>query len=69
MRTPPGGSLAVDGRPDDGVIERVSDYHGQVRFPSGAARPAVGEQVAVVPNHACPVIDLYDSFVATLPFG
>jgi D-serine deaminase-like pyridoxal phosphate-dependent protein len=49
----------------DGVIERVSDYHGQVRFPDGAARPHVGEVVAVVPNHACPVIDLYDSFVAT----
>ena len=49
----------------DGVIERVSDYHGQVRFPDGARRPALGEIVAVVPNHACPVIDLYDTFVAT----
>lgn len=48
-----------------GVIERVSDYHGQVRFPPGVPRPALGEVVAVVPNHACPVIDLYDSFVAT----
>ncbi len=49
----------------DGIIERVSDYHGQVRFPAGSAMPRVGEVVAVVPNHACPVIDLYDSFVAT----
>jgi D-serine deaminase-like pyridoxal phosphate-dependent protein len=49
----------------EGVIERVSDYHGQVRFPAGARMPRVGEVVAVVPNHACPVIDLYDSFVAT----
>ena len=48
-----------------GIIERVSDYHGQVRFADSAARPAVGEVVAVVPNHACPVIDLYDSFAAT----
>jgi len=48
-----------------GVIERLSDYHGQVRFPPAAARPALGEVVAVVPNHACPVIDLFDSFVAT----
>ena len=48
-----------------GVIERVSDYHGQVRFPTGAPRPALGEDVAVVPNHACPTIDLFDSFVAT----
>jgi len=49
----------------EGVIERVSDYHGQVRFPDGAPRPSLGEVVAVVPNHACPVIDLYDGFVAT----
>jgi D-serine deaminase-like pyridoxal phosphate-dependent protein len=49
----------------EGVIERVSDYHGVVVFPERAARPQVGEVVAVVPNHACPVMDLYDSFVAT----
>lgn len=49
----------------DGVLERVSDYHGQVRFPAGSAQPSLGEIVAVVPNHACPTIDLYDSFVAT----
>lgn len=49
----------------EGVIERISDYHGQVRFPDGARMPALGEIVAVVPNHACPVIDLYDTFVAT----
>ena len=48
-----------------GVIERVSDYHGQVRFPADAPRPLLGEVVAVVPNHACPAIDLYDTFVAT----
>ena len=48
-----------------GVIERVSDYHGQVRFPAGAPRPELGETVAVIPNHACPTIDLYDSFAAT----
>lgn len=49
----------------DGVIERISDYHGVVTFPDGARRPRLGELVAVVPNHACPVIDLFDSFVAT----
>jgi D-serine deaminase-like pyridoxal phosphate-dependent protein len=49
----------------EGTIERVSDYHGVVTFPPAAPRPALGEVVAVVPNHACPVIDLYDSFVAS----
>lgn len=37
-----------------GVIERVSDYHGQVRFPAGAPRPALGETVAVVPKSRLP---------------
>jgi D-serine deaminase-like pyridoxal phosphate-dependent protein len=49
----------------DGVIERVFDYHGAVSFPSGAPRPSLGEVVAVVPNHACPVVDLYDYFIAS----
>jgi D-serine deaminase-like pyridoxal phosphate-dependent protein len=49
----------------DAVLERVSDYHGVVRIPFGTPLPAVGEIVAVVPNHVCPVIDLRDSFVAT----
>jgi D-serine deaminase-like pyridoxal phosphate-dependent protein len=49
----------------DGVIERLSDYHGQVRFPPDVPRPSMGEVVAVVPNHACPAIDLFDTFVAT----
>src|SRR4051812_44395062 len=48
-----------------GVIERVFDYHGAVVFPDGAARPDLGDIVAVVPNHACPVVDLYDTFVAS----
>jgi D-serine deaminase-like pyridoxal phosphate-dependent protein len=49
----------------EGVIERVYDYHGVVVFPDGAARPQLGEVVAVTPNRANPLVDLYDSFVAT----
>jgi D-serine deaminase-like pyridoxal phosphate-dependent protein len=47
----------------DAVVERLYDYHAVVRAPSGGSRPAVGELVAVVPNHVCPVVDLVDSFV------
>ena len=54
----------VPGYPD-GVLERVSDYHGEVRLPVGAVAPRIGDVVAVSPNHVCPVIDLFDSFVAT----
>ena len=51
------------------VIERVNDYHGIVRVPPGVARPVVGEVVAVVPNHICPVVDLFASFYAVAPDG
>jgi D-serine deaminase-like pyridoxal phosphate-dependent protein len=46
------------------VIERVSDYHGNVRIPAGSPSPSLGEVVAIVPNHCCPVIDLRDTFLA-----
>jgi D-serine deaminase-like pyridoxal phosphate-dependent protein len=47
------------------VIDRVSDYHGHVRIPPGSPAPSLGEIVAIVPNHCCPVIDLRDTFLAT----
>src|SRR6185503_696810 len=46
------------------IIEKVSDYHGNVRIPAGTPGPRLGEVVAIVPNHCCPVIDLRDSFLA-----
>ncbi|HKB28774.1 MAG TPA: alanine racemase [Candidatus Limnocylindrales bacterium] len=48
----------------DAYIERLSDYHGVVRIPEGTPTPRLGEVVAVIPNHACPVVDLHDRFVA-----
>jgi D-serine deaminase-like pyridoxal phosphate-dependent protein len=49
----------------DAIVERLADYHGMVAIPAGTATPALGEIVAIVPNHVCPVVDLFDSFVAT----
>jgi D-serine deaminase-like pyridoxal phosphate-dependent protein len=51
----------------EAVIERLSDYHGEVRLAGGDSshRPVLGDVLAIVPNHACPVIDLFDSFIAT----
>jgi D-serine deaminase-like pyridoxal phosphate-dependent protein len=51
------------------VLERLSDYHGVVSLPGIGHRPALGEVVAIVPNHVCPVVDLVSSFVAVLPDG
>ena len=48
----------------DLVIDRLSDYHGVVKVAAGAAMPSLGEVVAIVPNHVCPVVDLFDSFLA-----
>ena len=45
-------------------ILRVADYHGMTRIPAGTPAPRLGEVVAIVPNHCCPVIDLRDSFLA-----
>lgn len=46
----------------DAVVARVSDYHGVVEVPDGAPLPEVGRVVIVVPNHICPVVDLFEDF-------
>ena len=56
------GFGAIVGYPDL-VIERVNDYHGVVSAPAGAHRPQLGEVVAIIPNHVCPVVDLVDAVV------
>jgi D-serine deaminase-like pyridoxal phosphate-dependent protein len=62
------GFGAIVGYPDL-VIERVNDYHGVVATPPGAPRPRLGEVVAIVPNHVCPVVDLVDRVVAVAADG
>jgi D-serine deaminase-like pyridoxal phosphate-dependent protein len=58
------GHGAIPAYPD-AVIERVSDYHGVVRIVPGTPRPSLGEVLAIVPNHICPVVDLRDTFTVT----
>lgn len=53
----------------DAVIERLSDYHGAIAIPAGTPAPKLGEIVAIVPNHVCPVVDLFETFVATRAGG
>jgi D-serine deaminase-like pyridoxal phosphate-dependent protein len=62
------GFGAVVGYPDI-TIDRVNDYHGVVLAPPGVPRPNLGEVVAIIPNHICPVIDLVDTFVAVAADG
>jgi D-serine deaminase-like pyridoxal phosphate-dependent protein len=53
----------------DLVIERLSDYHAVVRVPDGTARPKLHQVVSVIPNHICPVVDLFDEFLVVRPDG
>ncbi|WP_027133981.1 D-TA family PLP-dependent enzyme [Geminicoccus roseus] len=45
----------------DAVIANLSEEHGHVDL-SGVAgpRPRIGDKVRILPNHACPVSNLYD---------
>lgn len=54
------GHGVVDGR--DLVVARLSEEHGVVEGP-GAASLNVGERVRIVPNHVCPVVNLFDRMV------
>ncbi len=48
----------------DWEIRGLSEEHGHVHVPPGAARPKVGERVTVIPNHACVVTNLFDRVYA-----
>ena len=45
------------------VVDRVSDYHGVCETPEGGPLPDVGQVVLAVPNHICPVVDLFGTFL------
>lgn len=40
-----------------------SEEHGHVDFSACARRPEIGERVTVIPNHCCPVSNLFDQMV------
>lgn len=42
-------------------ITKLSEEHAQVDLSACAARPSIGEQVTVIPNHCCVVSNLFDS--------
>ena len=45
------------------VVTTLSEHHGIVE--GADVLPAVGDVVAVVPNHACTVVNLFDEYVVT----
>lgn len=42
------------------LLWMTNDYHGFVSIPESEPRPDIGTVVSVVPNHVCPVVNLYD---------
>ncbi|HEX5589970.1 MAG TPA: alanine racemase [Candidatus Limnocylindrales bacterium] len=42
------------------VLSKLNEYHGYLAIPEGTPRPAVGEVLAIVPNHVCPAVNLFD---------
>jgi D-serine deaminase-like pyridoxal phosphate-dependent protein len=44
----------------DAVVSELYDYHAVAEIPDGVASPDIGEIVAVVPNHVCPVVNLFE---------
>ena len=44
----------------DWEIGSLSEEHGQVHVPPGAAAPKIGERVTIIPNHVCVVTNLTD---------
>jgi hypothetical protein len=47
----------------DAVIRELSEEHGAFDLSACRQRPAVGERLRVLPNHACPVSNLVDEVV------
>lgn len=57
------------GRPldlPDLVINRATEEHGIIDLPLGAADPQwrIGQQVRIVPNHACGAVNMHDELIA-----
>ncbi|HEV7285606.1 MAG TPA: D-TA family PLP-dependent enzyme, partial [Kaistia sp.] len=44
----------------DAVIYGLSEEHGNIDFSASAEKPEVGERLRILPNHACPVSNLFD---------
>lgn len=47
----------------EAVIFGLSEEHGHVDLAACPTRPALGRKVRIIPNHACPVSNLFDRIV------
>lgn len=45
------------------VLERVYEEHGVIELPMDASEPAVGDLLEIIPNHICPVVNLFSQYI------
>jgi D-serine deaminase-like pyridoxal phosphate-dependent protein len=48
----------------EALLERLNEEHGMLDLSACASKPQIGEQLRIVPNHACVVTNLHDEIVA-----
>ena len=60
---PDGGHGSVLGRPD-ADFAHINEEHGYIDVSSLDDRPAVGDHLQIVPNHACGCMNLHDGVLA-----
>lgn len=53
------GFARVDKHPAARVTG-LSEHHGTVIFPDGSELPQLGDELDIIPNHVCPVLNLVD---------
>lgn len=47
----------------DAKIYEANEEHGYVDLSDSTAKPSVGDRVRILPNHVCPVVNLFDRVV------
>ncbi len=47
------------------AIKRLNEEHATVHIAGEGPLPDIGAKVEIIPNHACAVMNLHDSFIAT----
>jgi D-serine deaminase-like pyridoxal phosphate-dependent protein len=60
---PDGGHGTVVGWPDLD-LHTLNEEHGYVHVSSSSERPAIGDRLHIVPNHACGCVNLHDGVLA-----
>ncbi len=45
------------------TFERCSDEHGRIALADGAAGPAIGDKLRLIPGHCDPTVNLHDWYV------